>query len=251
MFFAPGPSEVLRDLLHGLVTSVVAMLGQIRRISVAGDNRPDDGHAGRAGEVRDGAMHLDVHLVERLLHPLDTATALDDEVGHLAVQSSHPGDRFVRPERATEQPAAVQELDPLAVAEVGLPSRHVVERSSVDEHDLDAARFEQLVDRDPVDVRALHGHRLHALLGEPVRERVQLDGRRAEHPNVRGLALRWSANPVLCAADIDAGDQRLDHWQRGRRRPRLLLPLATSIGIRHVDLVRRLVPTRGGSDCGL
>lgn len=44
---------------------------------------------------------------------------------------------------------------------------------------------------------------------------------------------------MLRAADIDAGDQRLDHWQSCRCRPRLLFALARLAGTRHVCLVRQ------------
>ena len=45
----------------------------------------------------------------------------------------------------------MEQLQPLAIADIGLPSRHVVELAGVDEHYLHPTGFEQLVERDPVD----------------------------------------------------------------------------------------------------
>ncbi len=87
-------------------------------------------------------MDLHVHLVERLLHPLDATTAFGDEVGHLPLQCSETADRLGGAERPSEQTTAMKELDPLAVAEVGLSSRDVVKLPGVDENDFQAARLE-------------------------------------------------------------------------------------------------------------
>src|SRR6266581_8383440 len=147
VLLAPRAGEVLRDLLDGLTAAAVAMRGQTCWVALARNDRSDDRHPGGAGEIGDGTMHLHVHLVERFLHPLDATTAFGNEVGHLPLQSSQAGDRLGGSERTTEQAAAVEQLDPLAVADVGLASRDVVELSGVDENDLDASRLEQLVHR--------------------------------------------------------------------------------------------------------
>jgi hypothetical protein len=54
------------------------------------------------------------------------------------------------PEATTKQTDAVQLLDPLAVQDVGLAPRDVLDVPGVDEHDLEAAILENLEDRDPV-----------------------------------------------------------------------------------------------------
>ena len=108
-------------------------------IALARDDGADDRHPRGAGEVGDRAMHLDVHLVEGLLHPLHAARALRDEIGHLALQRPEPDDGLGGPKGAAQQPAAMEQLQPLAIADVGLPSRHVVQLAGVDEHDLDPA----------------------------------------------------------------------------------------------------------------
>jgi len=127
-------------------------------------------------------VDLDVHLVERLLHPLDAAAALDHQVRDLPLQGTQLGDGLGRPERALKQPVAVELLQPLTILAVGLgAARDVVQLARVDEHGLDAARFEQLIEWDPVDGRALHRGGRDALPDEPVDELAQVRRGRAEH----------------------------------------------------------------------
>jgi hypothetical protein len=192
MFFAPGAGEIPGDLFLRMPTATVTMGGQTGRIAFARHDGAHNRHASHAREVGNGAMHLYVHLIERLLHPLDTARALGHEIGQLALQGAQPGDGLARAERAPKQPAAVEHLEPLTVAEVGLPPRDVMELAGVDEDDLDALRLEELVDGDPVDVRALHGHRLHALVAQPGGELMPLIGRGSRTP-ARSRCRRLSA----------------------------------------------------------
>jgi hypothetical protein len=103
----------------------------------------------------------------------------------------------------------MEQLEPLAVAEVGLASRHMVQQSRVHEQDFDPLRFEQFVDRDPVHVRALHGHGLDVLVGQPGGEFLQLESRGAEHPGVGGaVGSGGTADPMLRAAHVDTGNLR-------------------------------------------
>jgi hypothetical protein len=83
-------------------------------------------------------MHLNVHVIQRLLHPLDTPRALRHEIGELALEGAQPGDGLDRTKRAPQQPTAVEQLEPLTVAEVGLPPWDVMKLAGIDEQDLDS-----------------------------------------------------------------------------------------------------------------
>ncbi len=76
MLVAPIPREVLGDLFGRLRTARVVVRAERDGIAFARHDGTDDGHPGRPREVGDRAMHLDVHLVQGLLHPLDTPRAL-------------------------------------------------------------------------------------------------------------------------------------------------------------------------------
>ena len=133
MLVAPRAGEVPRDLVSRLATATVPVLRQTGRIPFAADDGSDDRHPRHPREVSDGAMDLDVHLIQGLLHPLDAACLFGHEIGELALEGSQPGDGLPRAEGATQQPAAVEQLEPLAVAEIGLASRYMVQLARVDE----------------------------------------------------------------------------------------------------------------------
>src|SRR5206468_3806111 len=108
VLLAPRAGEVLRDRFDGLVAAMVAMCSQTRWIALPRHDGSHDRHAGGAGEIGDSAMDLHVHLVERLLHPLDATTAFGDEVGHLPLQCSETADRLGGSERPSEQTTAMK-----------------------------------------------------------------------------------------------------------------------------------------------
>ena len=110
MLLAPVAREVLGDLRPRLSATSITMLGEPDGITLARDDGSDDGHARGSGEVGDSAVHLDVHLIERLLHPLHAASALFDEIRQLPLQGSEPHDRIAGPKGTAQQGAAVQEL---------------------------------------------------------------------------------------------------------------------------------------------
>src|SRR6266581_3666490 len=116
MLFAPVTGEIPGDLFGRLSTARVTVHGQTGRIAFATDDGANNRHPGRPREVRDGAMHLNVHLIQSLLHPLDTPRALGHEIGQLALERAQPGDGLARTERAPQQTAAVEQLEPLTVA---------------------------------------------------------------------------------------------------------------------------------------
>src|SRR2546426_620515 len=104
MLVAPGAGEIAGDLVGRLLTARVTVPGQTGRIAFAPDDGANNRHPGRPREVGDGPMHLHVHLIQRLLHPLDTPRALGHEIGQLALERSQPGDGLARAERARSSP---------------------------------------------------------------------------------------------------------------------------------------------------
>jgi hypothetical protein len=61
----------------------------------------------------------------------------------------------------------VELLNPLAVQDVGLLTGDVLELAGIDQVDLEAAFFQQLVDRNPVDAGGFHGHHVYLAGGQP------------------------------------------------------------------------------------
>ena len=107
---------------------------------------------------------------EGFLHPLgEGARRLDEGLAVAQIRAQRHDPRR-RPKAAPEQADAVQLAQPLAIRHITLPAGDILEVPRVHEQDLEAARFEDLVDRDPIDAGRFHRHARHATRGEPVGE---------------------------------------------------------------------------------
>jgi hypothetical protein len=62
----------------------------------------------------------------------------------------------------------VQLLQPATILHVAFTARHVLGASGVDQHHLEARRFELLEQRNPVDARRFHRHGFNAAAFEPL-----------------------------------------------------------------------------------
>src|SRR6185437_8663104 len=63
--------ECLCDRLRTGVTTVMAQARQRLRVALSGKDRAYNAQAGRAGDVSDDMVKLNIHLGQRLLHMLD------------------------------------------------------------------------------------------------------------------------------------------------------------------------------------
>ena len=71
----------------------------------------------------------------------------------------------------------------MRIADVGLPSGHVLGIPGIDHHDRKPALFQDLEDGDPIDPGRLHGDRLDPAAGEPVCQPFQVIAEGAECPH--------------------------------------------------------------------
>lgn len=111
------------------------------------------------------------HLVE----PVGLARPVLDEGLAVAGEVAELPDRGRRHEAPPQEPALQQLRDPGAVGHIGLPPGHVGHVGGVDQEEREGI-LEHVVDRFPVDPRALHRHVGHPGGGEPIPQRQQLRG---------------------------------------------------------------------------
>jgi hypothetical protein len=78
-------------------------------------------------------------------------------------------------ERPAEQPVGHELLQPLAVQHIGLAPRDVLHMTRIDQKNREAARLQQLVQRDPVHAGGFHGDGVDAAGLEPIGDGVQVD----------------------------------------------------------------------------
>ena len=164
------PGERRDDLGVRRVTAMIAMRGQLLRIAVTGDDVAQNAEAGDAGDIADDERQLHIHLHQGFLHAQHVHAARLEQ--GMAVTQIRPerDDLRPRPKTRPEEADAVQVTDPLAVGDIGLPARHILEMARIDEEHLEAAGLQDLVDRNPVHPGGFHGHTGHATGRQPIGE---------------------------------------------------------------------------------
>ena len=76
MLVTPIAGQMLRDLLFTLLAASVTQRSKLQRVALAIDDGAHDAHPGLAGNIGHRMMNLHVHLVERLLYPLNGSNTL-------------------------------------------------------------------------------------------------------------------------------------------------------------------------------
>ena len=96
----------------------------------------------------------------------------------------------------------MQLLNPLTILHVTLASGHVLEMARIDQIDLQTARLQHLVDRNPIHPGRFHRHRRHLTLHQPVRQGLQVRREGAKGPHRLRVALGGHARPNLYGPNV-------------------------------------------------
>ena len=189
----------------------VAVLGEDVRVVLAGHEVTENLESGEADDVADDERQLEIHLDQALLHPPDVVPGGVHEDVAVAHEGAEGEDRRGGPEAAAQQADTVQLAQPLTVFDVA----HVFDVAGVDEEHLNAARFEDVVDRNPVDPGGLHRDAGDATGDEPIGEALEVGGEGPEALHRRGVPIGRDRHIVLAGAAVDAGDINLDAVEHG------------------------------------
>jgi hypothetical protein len=201
----------------------MAQRGERLRIPFAGEDRADDSLARPSTEITDDIGELEVHLRQRFLHPLDAGADGVDMVAALAPVGAGHANLRGGMERVAEEPVGVQFQQPLALLHVALAPRQIFRVPGVDQIDLEAARRQDLVDRNPIDAGRLQGDGGNPALLKPLGEAVQV-GRKAVKPAYGiGIPIGPNGDVMGAVADVDARGVGMDHVE-----PRIVGPQAAS-----------------------
>ena len=123
----------------------------------------------------------------------------------LAPQRAQHADLLGRAERPTEQPIGHELLQPLAVQHVGLATGDILDVARIDQQHGEAARFEQLEQRDPIHAGGFHRHGVHPAPVQPVGQGVQVGREAGELAHRFIVPVGRHRHVVRGAADVDAG----------------------------------------------
>jgi hypothetical protein len=204
VLFAPVALERLDDVGFARTNALMAQLGQLPRVTLAGDDRAHDRLAALTGEVGDDIAQLHVHLGQCLLHVLDVLRLIADQ--HVTLAREHPQDTnlVLRPKRPREQPEAHQLLQPLTVEHVGLAPRHVLHMPGIDQIDAEAPALQQFIERDPIDAGGFHRHRIYRAGSQPLGQRFQILGEALELANRAFVPVRRYCHKMAGRANVNA-----------------------------------------------
>jgi hypothetical protein len=158
---------------------------------------------------------MEVHLHQNLLHPSDVRSGAFDELLSMPQIGTQRGDLRGGSEAAAKQPDAVKLLDPLTVQDIALTSRNVLDVPRIDEHDLEAALFEDLEDRNPVHAGRFHRDRLDLAGPEPVGETMKIGGEGLERAHRFSIPFRRYGNIVSFGSAVDPCGIAIDPLEQG------------------------------------
>jgi hypothetical protein len=112
----------------------------------------------------------------------------------------------------------MQALNPLRIQDVGLGARAATRKlPRFHQVDLEALRFKELEQRDPVDTGGFQSDRLDAALLQPSGELFKIGGVGAELADWVGVAVRWDADLMHVGMNVDSGRVWVDNIERRRR----------------------------------
>ena len=112
----------------------------------------------------------------------------------------------------------MQSLDPLRVEDVGLRASAAAGKlPRLHEVDLEALRFKEFEERNPVDPGGFHSDRFHTALLQPRGDLVKIGGIGAELPDWFGVTIGGDADHMHVGMNVDSGRVRVDELERRRR----------------------------------
>ena len=110
-----------------------------------------------------------------------------------------------------EKAYSMEVLQPLAIGDVALAARDVLDMTSVDQTRPEAAVFQDLKERNPENARGLHRHAFNAALLEPIGQLLEFPGESAKTADRLRIAIRGNRPLDLRCPDIDSGRVGLQH----------------------------------------
>jgi hypothetical protein len=103
----------------------------------------------------------------------------------------------------------MQVLEPLAIGDVGLPAWHVLHVLCVDEVNFKAARFQDLVNGNPVNACRLHRHGANPTLHKPVGQRMQIASEAGKAADGLRVSVSAYGDVQFARANVNAGSIRV------------------------------------------
>src|SRR6266850_4814824 len=123
----------------------MTQLRQLYRISFPGQDGIQNSQSAESGDVVQHAVDLKVHLIQRFLYVQNVFRRHFDETASVAPQRANRANHSGWTKAGPQQAHRVEILNPLAIGDVALSARNVLEVMCIDQEDLDPAGLQNLV----------------------------------------------------------------------------------------------------------
>ena len=173
----------------------------------------DNLHASHPGDIREYVGQGQVHLGERLLHVLNMRRAVLHQHLAMVYQTAQSHNLLRWSEGRTQQAISMQLLDPLAVQNIRLSPRNILQMPGIDQIDPKAVGFQDFVQWDPVHPGRFHRHRIDVAGFQPVSQAVEIsrEGRKGTH--IVFIPLLRHCDPDFFRSDVDPSRIHIDLFQ--------------------------------------
>ena len=104
-----------------------------------------------SGDLRQHAVNLQVHLIERFLDVHNVLGGHLDQTAAVTPERADTADCTRRSETGSQKTDGVKILQPLTIGDICLTPRNVLHVRRVDQVDLDPTSLQNLIDRNPED----------------------------------------------------------------------------------------------------
>ena len=147
------------------------------------------------------------------MHALNLLRLAIDERGALPHHSAQRTYLTVWAKCPREQTKAHQLLQPLAIQHVRFLPRDVLYMPRIDQIHREAARFQQLIHRNPIDPGRFHNHRIDPTARQPITKLHQILSEALELAHRVLASIRRHRNVMALRAHIDSCRIRIHHSQ--------------------------------------
>jgi len=141
---------------------------------------------GTTEEIGDNRVDLDVARLEELVNPPLGITCCFYEALSIPAQVPPPAHLLWWNEPSFEHPYAQQSRDPLAVGHIGLATGQIPDMARIDQDDVEAS-FQDVMDRAPINTRALHRDDGTVMCQQPLPQTYQVVGEGSKDLKLRNV----------------------------------------------------------------
>src|SRR5215475_13761836 len=99
---------------------------------------------------------MEIHLIQSLLHVLHFLRCLTKQILSMSRQSPQGTNLLSRTKGGPQQSHRMEILEPLAITNIGLSTRHIFDVSCIDQTNAYARCFQTLKDRNPINSGRLY-----------------------------------------------------------------------------------------------